>query len=70
MSSIIALAESGWIPDSLIRVGIRQLVKQRLREELRLPASTKSERTQALRDSAVALHTDAAARRPQPAARS
>ena len=35
MASIIGLAESGWVPDSIIRVGIRQLVKQRLREERR-----------------------------------
>ena len=39
MASIIGLAESGWVPDPLIRVGIRQLVKQRLRDELRQPAS-------------------------------
>ena len=60
MASIISLAESGWVPDPLIRVGIRQLVKQRLRDELRQPAGTKQARTEALRDSAVALHTDAA----------
>jgi len=60
MASIITLAESGWIPDSLVRVGIRQLVKQRLREEMRQPAAMKQERTQALRDSEIALHTDAA----------
>jgi len=60
MTSIIGLAESGWIPDSLIRIGIRQLVRQRLKEERRQPANTKAERTQALRDSVVALHTDVA----------
>lgn len=60
MASIIGLAESGWVPDPLIRVGIRQLVKQRLRDELRQPAGTKQARTDALRESAVALHTDAA----------
>ncbi len=60
MASIIALAESGWVPDSLIRVGIRQLVKQRLREERRQPADIKEVRTQALRDSVVALHTEEA----------
>ena len=60
MASIITLAESGWVPDPLIRVGIRQLVKQRLREEQRQPAGTKAARTEALRDSAIALHTDLA----------
>jgi cyclopropane-fatty-acyl-phospholipid synthase len=60
MTSIIGLAETGWVPDPIIRVGIRQLVKQRLREELRQPAGTKEARTMALRDSAIALHTDAA----------
>ena len=60
MASVIALAETGWIPDALIRIGIRQLVRQRLREELKEPASTKEDRTRALRDSAVALHTGTA----------
>ncbi|MEE2783860.1 MAG: cyclopropane-fatty-acyl-phospholipid synthase family protein [Pseudomonadota bacterium] len=60
MTSIIDLAETGWVPDPIIRVGIRQLVKQRLREELRQPAGTKEARTRSLRDSAIALHTDAA----------
>jgi cyclopropane-fatty-acyl-phospholipid synthase len=60
MASIIALAESGRIPDFLIRVGIRQLVKQRLREERRHSAEIKNSRTQALRDSVIALHTDVA----------
>ncbi len=60
MSSLIGLAEAGWVPDPLIRVGIRQLVKQRLREERRQPQGTKVARTEALRESAVALHTDAA----------
>lgn len=60
MASIISLAESGWVPDSLIRVGIRQLVKQRLREERRQPVGIKQVRTETLRDSAIALHTDTA----------
>jgi cyclopropane-fatty-acyl-phospholipid synthase len=30
MNTLIQLAEKGWIPDSLIRFGIRRLVKQRL----------------------------------------
>ncbi len=60
MSALIGMAESGWVPDPLIRVGIRQLVKQRLREERRLPPHTKAERTEALRENPVALHTDSA----------
>ena len=57
MTSVIALAESGWVPDPVIRVGIRQLVKQRLREELRMPEGTKQTRTDELRDGVIALHT-------------
>lgn len=60
MTSIIGLAESGWVPDGLIRIGIRQLVRQRLREERRQPPNTKEQRTLALRDSVVALHTEEA----------
>ena len=60
MTSIIGLAESGWVPDGLIRIGIRQLVRQRLREERRRPPNTKEQRTLALRDSVVALHTEEA----------
>ena len=60
MTSIIGMAESGWVPDGLIRIGIRQLVRQRLREERRQPPNTKEQRTLALRDSVVALHTEEA----------
>ncbi len=57
MASLIDLAEAGWIPDGLIRIGIRYLVRERLRDERRLPAETKAQRTAALRDSMLALHT-------------
>jgi cyclopropane-fatty-acyl-phospholipid synthase len=60
MSLVIGLAESGWIPDMLVRLGIRHLVKQRLREEQALPATTKGLRTQALKDSVIALNTEEA----------
>ncbi len=56
----ITLAESGWIPDALIRLGIRKLVKQRLREEQAQPATVKAQRLRELRESPVALHTDTA----------
>ena len=59
-ASAIRLAESGRVPDTLIRIGIRQIVKQRLREEIREGADIKAARTRALRESAVALHTTTA----------
>ncbi len=37
--ALIDLAESGRVPDALIRVGIRHLVRQRLREERRHPSA-------------------------------
>lgn len=33
----ILLAESGWLPDFAIRIGIRRLIRQRLRDEARNP---------------------------------
>ena len=60
MPSIIALAESGWVPDSLVRLGIRAIVRERLRDERRAPPGTKAARTQGLKASTIALHTDAA----------
>ena len=33
MDKVISLIEKGWIPDSLIRIGIRQLLRKRLSEE-------------------------------------
>ena len=62
--SPVRLAERGLLPDALVRLGIRRLCAQRLREEhahdsvaawLRFSANL-----DALRESPVALHTDAA----------
>jgi cyclopropane-fatty-acyl-phospholipid synthase len=63
-SAPIRLAESGWLPDALIRFGIRRLCAQRLREERAGDAVAASERHRArieqLRESPLALHVDAA----------
>ena len=64
MNTTIAWAESGRLPDPLIRFGIRRLVKGRLRDEraggeLAMRARHAS-RLDALRESAIALDTDAA----------
>ncbi len=61
---LIGLAERGAIPDALLRVGIRRLCAQRLREERAGGAEVAWQRFQILleelRTSAVALHADAA----------
>lgn len=58
------LAERGLLPDVLIRAGIRRLCVQRLREERGDGIEASSERFRAtldaLRKSALAIHTDAA----------
>jgi cyclopropane-fatty-acyl-phospholipid synthase len=63
-SGLIGVAERGLIPDALLRLGIRRLCAQRLREEqagsLEAQAARFSERIEALRHSPVAIHTDAA----------
>jgi hypothetical protein len=60
----IRLAERGWLPDALIRFGIRRLCAQRLREEHSDDAAAAWQRFQAclddLRASPVAIHTEAA----------
>lgn len=60
----IALAESGLLPDSLIRAGIRRLCAQRLREELLGGVEAADQRQtmllDSLRTSALALHPDLA----------
>ncbi|HEX3125436.1 MAG TPA: class I SAM-dependent methyltransferase, partial [Rhodanobacteraceae bacterium] len=60
----IALAERGWLPDALIRLGIRRLCAQRLREEHAGGMVAAWSRFQQclddLRASPVAIHTDAA----------
>jgi cyclopropane-fatty-acyl-phospholipid synthase len=63
---LLGLAERGLIPDALLRSGIRQQCAQRLREEqaggIEAQAALFSQRLAALRDSPVAIHTDAANR--------
>lgn len=60
----IRLAESGWLPDALIRYGIRRLCAQRLRDECAGDAVAAFERRRRriedLRASPLALHADAA----------
>jgi cyclopropane-fatty-acyl-phospholipid synthase len=61
---LLGLAERRLIPDSLIRMGIRHLCAQRLREERQGGATKEAalyqQRIEALRRSPVAIHTDAA----------
>ncbi|AXK71176.1 class I SAM-dependent methyltransferase [Lysobacter sp. TY2-98] len=63
---LLGLAERGVLPDPLIRIGIRRLCEQRLRDELRgsLEAQSQrmSERLDGLRASPLALHTEEANR--------
>lgn len=65
-SGLTGLAERGWLPDALVRSGIRRLCRQRLREESSGGLEAQEARFQALRAnlsrSAIALHTDAANR--------
>jgi cyclopropane-fatty-acyl-phospholipid synthase len=60
----LGLAERGLMPDALIRLGIRRLCAQRLRDECAGDAAARQERfdarIEALRASALAIHTDAA----------
>ncbi|MEM1089406.1 MAG: cyclopropane-fatty-acyl-phospholipid synthase family protein [Pseudomonadota bacterium] len=62
--STIAWAEKGWIPDPLIRFGINRLNRKRLRKEFAHDAIRRHERFSEvlteLRESPVAIHTDAA----------
>lgn len=61
---MIDLAERGKMPDSLIRFGIRQLCKQRLRDEHIADPAAQQQRFQSLieelRQSPIAIETDAA----------
>ena len=61
---LIGLAERGRVPDALLRMGIRRMCGQRLREEseggLEGQATRFATRIAALRESPVAVHTDAA----------
>ena len=61
---LLGLAERGLLPDALLRYGIRQQCKDRLRSELDGGLEAQStrfrERIELLRNSPVAIHTDAA----------
>ncbi len=61
---LIGLAERGWIPDVLLRQGIRRLCRQRLREEHAGGWIAESQRFDTrldlLRGSPIAIHADAA----------
>ncbi|MEM9305003.1 MAG: cyclopropane-fatty-acyl-phospholipid synthase family protein [Pseudomonadota bacterium] len=62
--SLIDLAEHGRLPDPLIRLGIRRLCRQRLVDDFADDPVTQHERlmarVQELRESPIAIHTDAA----------
>jgi cyclopropane-fatty-acyl-phospholipid synthase len=61
---LLGWAERGWLPDVLLRAGIRRLCAKRLREEtaggLDAQAARMQQMIDALRASPVAVHTDAA----------
>ncbi|UTW46259.1 class I SAM-dependent methyltransferase [bacterium SCSIO 12696] len=61
---MIDLAEKKLVPDSAIRMGIRKLLKQRLQDEFannpELASAQKSELINQLRNSPIAIETDAA----------
>jgi cyclopropane-fatty-acyl-phospholipid synthase len=61
---LLGLAERGWLPDALVRLGIRRACAQRLREESAGGFDAQSARDvgllASLRASPVAIHTDAA----------
>ena len=62
--NLIDLAERRWIPDALIRAGIRRLLKRRVREDSRLTGADVTRQTEQfvsqLRESPLAIATDAA----------
>jgi cyclopropane-fatty-acyl-phospholipid synthase len=61
---VLGWAERGWLPDALVRFGIRALCRRRLAAELSGDAEERAARFQAgiesLRASPIAIHTDAA----------
>ena len=63
---LLGLAERGLLPDVLIRAGIRRLCEQRLRDETaggqQAQSALLAQRLRALRQGALAVHTDAANR--------
>ena len=63
---LLGLAERGWLPDPVLRYGIRRLCADRLREEsaggVEVVADRMAARIAGLRESPVAVHVDAANR--------
>jgi cyclopropane-fatty-acyl-phospholipid synthase len=63
-AGLLGLAERGWLPDSLLRQGIRHMCARRLHAEraggLDEQSTRFAERIEMLRHSPVAIHTDAA----------
>jgi cyclopropane-fatty-acyl-phospholipid synthase len=63
-NGLLGWAERGFVPDRLLRYGIRRLCEQRLQEEftdgLAAQAARFAQRTQMLRRSPVAIHVEAA----------
>lgn len=61
---LLGLAERGWLPDALVRAGIRRLCAQRLADEAAADPAAQARRqqllTEELRRSPLAIHTDAA----------
>jgi len=61
---LLGLAERGWLPDSLVRLGIRRLCARRLLDERRGGHAQQSARfarcLDGLRGSPIAIHTEAA----------
>jgi len=64
LAAAIELVERGWIPDALVRVGIRHLLRGRLRRERKSSAEAQHEAKRALiaalKRSPIALHTNTA----------
>lgn len=57
MSIAINLAEQGWLPDPILRTGVRRLVNQRLVEERTQPVEAKASMIASLAESPIALST-------------
>ena len=58
MDMLVKPAEYGWLPDALIRIGIRRLVKRRLKEETLIASEQYSRLLAELSKSHLALHTE------------
>ncbi|HET8731336.1 MAG TPA: cyclopropane-fatty-acyl-phospholipid synthase family protein [Moraxellaceae bacterium] len=61
---LVRLCEAGWLPDALVRAGMRRLMQQRLRDEGAYDGELRAERFAAflddLRSSPIAIETDKA----------